>query len=366
MLIAPDLTWLDGRLAKGFALRLDAGRIAELRPLGADTPDFRPHLVMPGATDLQVNGAGGVLLNDDPAPAAMRAIRDAMRARGTADILPTLITDAPGKLAQAADAAIAVAGEEGLAGLHLEGPHIHPDRAGTHDPRHIRPLNGETLAALERLRAAGAPVLLTLAPELAEPAMLRRLAAMGVVLSAGHSMASAAQARAAMAAGVTMATHLFNAMPPLHHRAPGLAVAALLSEAWIGLIADGLHVDWDMIRLALAARPRPDRCFLVSDAMPSIGGPERFLLYGRPVRVEGGRLLNEDGGLAGAHLDMITALRRLHRDGGVDLARCVAMATDLPRAAMGLAPLTIRPGQPAARIATLDADLRFAGWLGAA
>lgn len=286
-----------------------------------------------------------------------------MRGRGSCDVLPTLITDAPEALEAAADAAIATRGEAGIAGLHIEGPHISPQRPGTHDPHHIRPLDGRTMAVLRRLRGAGVRVLLTLAPELAGAGDLRELAGMGVVLSAGHSMASAAQARRAMADGVVMATHLFNAMPPLHHREPGLAAAAILSDCWIGMIADGHHVAWEMIALALAARPRPDRCFLVSDAMATVGGPDHFDLYGQRLTVADGRLINAQGALAGAHIDMIGSLRRLHRDGGVDLAQCVAMATDLPRRAMGLPPLAIAPGTPAARIAMLDAGLHFSGWL---
>ncbi|WP_246026596.1 N-acetylglucosamine-6-phosphate deacetylase [Paracoccus luteus] len=333
-----------------------------MRPLGGATPDARPHLAIPGPTDLQVNGGGGVLVNTTPTPDGLRAIRAAHRALGTLAMLPTVITDAPEVMEAAADAAIAAHGD-GIAGLHIEGPHIAPEKRGTHDAAHIRPPDDRTLAVLARLRAAGVPVLLTLAPERAEPAWLARAAALGVVLSAGHSMATAAQARAAFAQGVTMVTHLFNAMPPLAHREPGLAGAAILSDAHVGLIADGHHVAWDALRIALAAH-RADRSFLVSDAMATVGGPDRFALYGRDIAVRDGRLVNADGALAGAHVDLVTCLRRLHRDGGVALDRCLAMATDIPRAAMRLPPLAIAPGTPAAHVATLDGELRFAGWLG--
>lgn len=336
--------------------------MAEVRPLGADRPDARPHLAIPGPTDLQVNGGGGVLVNADPSPAGLRAVRAAHRGLGTHAILPTVITDAPEVMEAAADAVLAAPGE-GIEGLHIEGPHIAPDKRGTHDARHIRPPDARTMAVLARLRAAGVPVMLTLAPERADPAWLAQAAALGVVLSAGHSMASADQARAAFAQGVTMVTHLFNAMPPLGHRDPGLAGAAILSDAYVGLIADGHHVAWDALRIALAAH-RPDRSVLVSDAMPTVGGPDRFSLNGREITVRDGRLVNAEGALAGAHVDLVTCLRRLHRDGGIALERCVAMATDIPRAAMRLPPLAIGPGTPAAQVATLDGGLRFAGWLG--
>lgn len=364
-LIAAELAWVDGALRRGVAVRLREGRICGIGPAGGNTPDLRVHLLMPGATDLQVNGGGGVLFNADPTPEGIAAIRAAHRSLGTHAILPTLITDTPEVLEAAADAVIAARDAPGIAGIHVEGPHLAPERRGTHEARHVRPLDERTLAVLERLRAAGVPVLLTLAPELADPALMGRARALGVVLSAGHSSATAAQAQAAFAGGVTMATHLFNAMPPLHHREPGLAAAAILSDAFVGFIPDGIHVDWTMLRLALAARPRPGRCFIVSDAMPTVGGPDEFTLYGRRIEVRDGRLVNDEGALAGAHLDMITGLARLHLQGGVPLADCIAMATDIPRAAMGLAPLDVAPGTRADHIAVLDERMGFAGWLDA-
>lgn len=362
-LIAPALTWVGGALRPGLALRVHHGRIATVAPLSGATPDLRVHLAMPGPTDLQVNGGGGVLFNAAPSASGIAAIRAAHHRLGTHAILPTVITDAPDVLDAAAEAVLAVRDQPGIAGIHIEGPHIAPDRHGTHDPRHIRPLDARTLAVLERLRGAGVPVLLTLAPELADPALLARARALGVVLSAGHSSATAAQADAAFVHGVGMVTHLFNAMPPLHHRAPGLAAAAILSDAYLGMIPDGLHVDWTMLRLALAARPRPGRCFIVSDAMPTVGGPDHFTLYGRRIALDEGRLVNTDGALAGAHIDMMRGLSRLHRDGGVALEDCIAMATDIPREAMGLPPLKIAVGTPTQHVALLDERLEFAGWL---
>lgn len=365
LLIAPERAWAGGRLQEGLGVRLRDEAVASVGPLGAETPDLRLPLLMPGATDLQVNGGGGVLFNAEPTPEGIAAIRAAHCRLGTHAILPTVITDAPEVMEAAAEAVIAAWGTPGLAGIHIEGPHIAPERRGTHEARHIRPLDGRSLGVLSRLRAAGVPVLLTLAPERADPALLAQAAALGVVLSAGHSSATAGQANAAFASGVTMVTHLFNAMPPLHHRDPGLAAAAILSDAWVGVIPDGFHVDWAMLRLALAARPRRGRCFLVSDAMPTVGGPEAFTLYGQRIEVREGRLVNAEGALAGAHVDMMTGMARLHRQGGVPLGDCIAMATDVPRAAMGLPPLGLAPGTPASSLAVLDESLRFAGWLDA-
>lgn len=362
-LIAADLVWADGALRTGLAVGVRDGRIADVRPLGSDTPDRRVHLLMPGATDLQVNGGGGVLFNADPTARGIAAIRAAHHRLGTHAILPTLITDAPEVMEAAADAIIAAWESPGVAGIHLEGPHLSPERRGTHEARHIRPLDERTLAVLARLRASGIPVLLTLAPEGADPALMARATGLGVVLSAGHTSATAAQARAAFAGGVGMVTHLFNAMPPLHHRDPGLAVEAMLSDAYVGMIPDGIHVDWPMLRLALAARPVAGRCFIVSDAMPTVGGPAAFTLYGRRIEVRDGRLVNSEGALAGAHLSMTEGVARLHGLGGVALDTCIGMATDVPRAAMGLAALAIAPGTSAGHVAVLDQGLGFAGWL---
>ena len=359
MLIAADETYDRGTLLPGLAIETDGRSITARRALGSDTPDLRVRLLMPAPTDLQVNGGGGVMLNSDPSADAMRAIAAAHLRVGTGAILPTLITDSPDRLEAAADAAIACRGEPGILGLHLEGPHLNPARKGTHDPQHMRPLDARTMAALRRLRAAGVPVLLTLAPEISDPALIAEAAAMGVVVSAGHSAATADQARAGLEAGVTMFTHLFNAMPQMSSRDPGIIAAAILSEAYCGLIADGVHVSWDMLRLAIAARPRAERMFLVSDAMATVGGPEHFTLYGQEITLRNGRLVNAQGALAGAHVDMVTSLANLHRHAGVGLAAAVAMATDAPRAAMGLDAPQVTQGTALRDVIALDDGLRL-------
>lgn len=359
MLIAADLIWQGGALRRGMAVETDGARITGLRDGATDTPDARVHLLMPACVDLQVNGGGGVMLNDDPSADAMRAIRDAHARLGTGAVMPVLISDTPDAVDAAAEAAIAVQGEPALLGLHIEGPHLNPARQGTHDASLFRPLDGRTMTALARLRGAGVPVILTLAPELNDPALIAQAAAMGVVVSAGHSDATVDQARDGLAAGVSMFTHLFNAMPQMASRQPGIIAAAILSDAWCGMIADGIHVSWDMLRIAIAARPRPDRCFLVSDAMATVGGPDHFTLYGQEIHLREGRLVNAAGALAGAHIDMLTSMANLHRQADVPLDRAIAMATDLPRAAIGLPPLRIAPGTALRDVVALDDGLRL-------
>lgn len=359
MLIAADKIWTDGALKTGLAIEVEAGKIMRLRSLGNDTPDLHMAYLMPGCTDLQVNGGGGVLLNADPTVAGIEAIAEAHRKLGTVSILPTLITDAAEKMEAAADAIIATMGRPGIAGIHIEGPHIAVERRGTHDPQFIRPLDQRTMKVLKRLRKADVPVLLTLAPERNDPALIREAAAMGVVLSAGHSTATAAEAQEAMANGVTMFTHLFNAMPQMTSRDPGMIAAAILSDAWCGLITDGIHVSPEMLQITLNARPVTDRCFIVSDAMPTIGGPDHFSLYGMDIHVKDGALVNAEGSLAGAHVDMVTSIRRLVRMTGVNPARAIAMATDIPRKAMGLPDLKIQQGTEISDLIGLDDELRL-------
>lgn len=356
MLIAARHLWTGGALLGDRTLRIEDGRVTNVGAGRAG--DRHVHLAMPACTDLQVNGGGGTLLNADPTPGGIARIIAAHRARGTGWLMPTLITDPPDVMTRAVDAALAAAGQPGFLGLHLEGPHIAPDRRGTHDAAHIRPLDDHTIAQVRRLRAAGLPVMVTLAPECTAPDRITLLRAAGAVVSAGHSAATAEETRAAIDAGVGCFTHLFNAMPPMTSRAPGIVAAALLSDAFVGLIADGIHVAPEMLRLACAARPDPGRSFLVSDAMPTVGGPDTFELYGRPIRRDGATLRNAEGALAGAHLDMVTAMGVMHRAAGLPLAEVCAMATDVPRAVLGLPPQQIEAGASGDEIVFLDADLR--------
>lgn len=343
--IAVDQLYTNGRLFRDMAAELTDGQITNTRPLTkGERVDGHVALLTPGFTDLQVNGGGGVMLNSDPTAAGMRAIAAAHRRLGTTWVMPTLITDHPEVLDQAVEAALDAHGRDGVLGLHIEGPHINVKHKGTHDPARIRPLDQRTMGALRRLRAGGVPVILTLAPELADPALLAEAAALGVVISAGHTAATADEARAGLDAGVGMFTHLFNAMPQMQSRAPGIIATAILSEAWCGFIADGIHVSWEMLRIAMAARPRPDRMFLVSDAMATVGGPDHFTLYGQDIFVRDGRLVNAQGSLAGAHIDMRQSVANLVTKAGVGLDRALWMAVDAPRLAMGMAPAALADG----------------------
>ena len=364
---APHRLFDGQRLREGLALRLDGGRLADLAPLDPRMEARRlPGLLTPGFVDLQVNGGGGVLLNAEPTVAGMEAIAAAHRALGTVALLPTLITDAPEALDRAAEAALAARGRTGLLGLHIEGPHISVPRRGTHAAHFVRPLDDRTLEAVRRLREGGVPVLITLAPEAAAPGQIARLAATGAVVSLGHSDATAEQARAALAEGARTFTHLFNAMSPLTHRAPGLVGAALNSQVPVGIICDGIHVADEVVALALRARPGPDLFYAVSDAMPTVGGPDRFRLYDMDLRVEEGRLVNTEGNLAGAHVTMAESVARLVTHVGVAPEAALRMAVTVPARLIGCPDLATLEGRAAADLLLLDDRLVLKGTLEAA
>jgi N-acetylglucosamine-6-phosphate deacetylase len=261
----------------------------------------------PGFIDLQVNGGGDVLFNNSPTPDAIATMVAAHRKFGTTALLPTLITDTFEKMKAAMAASEALVEKEpSLLGIHLEGPYLSPERAGVHDPNLMRtpgPSDLEMLCANRR----GA-VLVTLAPERVPEGFIRRLVNSGVHISLGHSMATYEETCAAMAEGLSGFTHLFNAMRPLTSREPGPIAAALeAADAWFGIIVDGFHVNPAVLRIALRGLGQP---ILVTDAMPPVGGSRTsFNLYDFEVKVLGGRCLRPDGTLAGAALDMATAVR---------------------------------------------------------
>jgi N-acetylglucosamine-6-phosphate deacetylase len=352
--LVPERLFDGETLDTGRAVRIVAGRIDDLHPVVEagrdDLPVWRTNgLASPGFFDVQVNGGGGVMVNGTPTADGLRAIAAAHRPGGTTAILPTLITDAPEVMEKAVSAVIAAVGRDGIVGVHLEGPHISVARKGAHNPRFIRPIDDDTLSCVRRLRAANVPVLLTLAPECVPPGTIASLRAMGVVVSLGHTAADAATTWAAIAEGARAVTHLYNAMTPITSREPGVVGAALDSDLYCGFIADGHHVDDAVLRLAIRSRPMVGRMVLVSDAMSTWNGPDHFTLYGETIRLEGGKLVNSIGSLAGVHTDMATSLRRLVDVVGVPLEDALKMATANPSRLMGLEANVgfLRPGMPA-------------------
>ena len=332
--LCPDRLFDGQTLLGGRALGLSHGRTTQIRDL-SDLPANARRLPLsgtlaPGFLDLQVNGGGDAFLNATPTAAAMAIMAAAHRRFGTVAILPTVITEAPEVLAAAVEAAMAAKGQSGILGLHIEGPHLSLVRRGTHSAQWVRPFEPATLSHVKRLRAAGIFVKITVAPEAVSKGQIAALVATGAVVSLGHSDATAEATRAALAEGASCFTHLFNAMSPMQNRAAGVTGACINSTAYSGIICDGHHVADEMVGLAIRARPVPDRMFLVSDSMSTVGGSDRFVLYGQEVRLIGGRLVNSEGSLAGAHVTMAESVQRLISVVGIPPEQALTMAIGTP------------------------------------
>lgn len=287
--------------------------------------------IAPGLVDIQVNGGGGVMLNNQPTPEGVQAIALAHRSLGVSFLAPTVITDTPDVIERAAFAVLEELGNNGVVGLHIEGPHISVAHKGTHRAELIRPFDSNTLQMLERLRKRELPIVLTLAPECVPPETISTLSELGVIMSAGHTKASAEITCRAIEEGLRGFTHLFNGMPAMLPRKPGIVGTAINSHCWCGFIADGHHVDDEMVKLAIRARPKEHRMVLVSDAMSTIGGPDHFKLYGESIQLRDGRLVNANGSLAGAHITLLDSVKRLINELSIDPETAIKMATVNPR-----------------------------------
>ena len=339
----------NGRVLRGQALvagqcvLLEGGRILDVVPenhpacRGATRVDLRGNMLLPGFIDSQVNGGGGVLFNDSPSVEVIRQIGRAHRRFGTTGFMPTLISadlDVVARAIEAARGAIE-AGVPGVLGIHIEGPFLNVERKGVHDPAKLRELDTSAVGLLTSLGIGR--TLVTLAPEMTKPEIIQKLAAAGVIVSAGHTNATYAEVVAALRHGLTGFTHLFNAMSQLTGREPGVVGAALESlDSWCGIIVDGQHTSPVVLRLALRCKPS-SRFMLVTDAMPGVGTDARsFKLEGRDITVSGSVCLDEDGRLAGSNIDMASCVRNAISLLGISLPEAVRMASLYPAEFLGL------------------------------
>jgi N-acetylglucosamine-6-phosphate deacetylase len=321
--------------------------------------------LVPGFIDIQVNGGGDVLFNADPTPATMGRIAAAHRRFGTTGLLPTLISDTRGKMRAALDA-LQSNTHAGVLGIHLEGPFLSLEKPGVHDPAMLRAPDAQDFELLTSPHKGVR--MITLAPECVPGGFIAGLVNAGTRVALGHSMATYAQTKAALAEGLTGFTHLFNAMRPLGSREPGPIAAALETpSAWFGMIVDGVHVDPAMLRLALRGAARP---VLVSDAMPPVGGnSSTFSLYGQRVDVCGASCRKVDGTLAGTALDMATAVRNCVQLLGVPLESALRFASTEPARFLGLDRVygRIAPGCRADMVVLNPDGMRILGtWLAGA
>jgi len=329
----------------GRCVLIENGRIVAI-PQRGDCPstvsdeDLEGDLV-PGFIDLQVNGGGGILFNDEPTVEGIAAIGHAHRSFGTTGFLPTVISDdlkVVDRAMRAVEDAI-VQGVPGVLGIHVEGPFINPEKRGIHDAGKIRQIDDSAVELLTSLDRG--VTLVTLAPELAPAGTIQKLVQAGVVVSAGHTAASYEETRQALDEGLAGFTHLFNAMRQLEGRAPGVVGAALDSkDSWCGIIVDGVHVHPAALRIALTAKGA-EGLVLVTDAMPTVGSDQKsFMLGSRRITEDRRRCTADDGTLAGSALDMASAVRNAVEALAIDLATAVKMASSNPARAIGLEDVT--------------------------
>lgn len=323
----------------GAALLVDGTRIKGIVPIRDIPETATTHTLVggtlaPGFVDLQVNGGGGVLFNDDPAVGTLKTIAAAHARLGTTSLLPTLITDTPAHVEAAINAVEQAIAQDiaGIIGLHLEGPHLSVARKGAHDPDLIRPMQDDDLALLLDAAKRLPYLMVTVAPENVTGAQISSLSSAGIIVSLGHTDAPYKDCVAAANNGASCATHLFNAMSQFTGREPGLVGATLeRSDLHAGLIADGIHVSPSSIRTALAAKQGPAAIFLVTDAMSTAGSDiTEFNLNGRTIYRHDKRLTLSDGTLAGADLDMPTALRFMTTTVGLNADAALTMSTMAP------------------------------------
>jgi len=313
-------------------------------------------LIAPGFVDLQVNGFAG---HDAAAGAdSIAAISQALPATGVTAFLPTIISE-PVEVGAEFAATVGAAAESTGArvlGAHIEGPFLNPSFRGAHLRSHLAEPTARNVDAV----LAARPRLITLAPELPGAlAAIERLQRAGIVVAAGHTGADFEQGRKAIAAGVRFATHIYNAMPPVHHRRPGIALALLLDpRVTTGLIADGEHVHPSVCEQLLRVKGA-SRIALTTDQTSAAGAPPgSYSLSGRAVHSDGRVVRLEDGTLAGSAAAMPDLLRLMARLPGMTPARAVSLASTAPARVLGERRLG-RIGEGAcADIVILDAELR--------
>ncbi|ROR20067.1 N-acetylglucosamine 6-phosphate deacetylase [Vibrio crassostreae] len=309
--------------------------ISEL-PEGIEVRDLDRANLSPGFIDLQLNGCGGVMLNDEITAETMQIMHKANLKSGCTSFLPTLITSSDEDMRAVITAAREYHNQyqNQSLGLHLEGPYLNVAKKGIHSVDHIRKSDNEMIELICDNSDLVAKV--TLAPELNDPEHIERLHKAGVVVSIGHTNATYAEARQGFESGITFATHLFNAMTPMVGREPGVVGAIYdTPEVYAGIIADGFHVDYANIRIA--HKIKGEKLVLVTDATAPAGADmEYFIFVGKKVYYRDGKCVDENGTLGGSALTMIEAVQNTVEHAGIALDEALRMATLYPATAIGV------------------------------
>lgn len=322
---------IENGIVKGFT---EAGSI----PSEARIINHTGHSIAPGLLDLQIYGGGDHLFSDDPSSTALTHIADKLEADGTTGFLLTLATNSLAVFEKAIDT-VRDNPRPSVLGLHLEGPYINPVKRGAHIPAFIkRPERKEVEALLKRAR--GVIKMMTLAPEMCDPEIIRLLLDNGVILSAGHSNATFAEAEAGFRQGIQTSTHLFNAMSAFHHRDTGLPGAVYQSgHAYASIIPDGVHVDYNAV--SISKKVMGERLFLITDAVAPSKGPYAHVF-------KGDRYTLADGTLSGSAITMLQGVRNCVEHVGIAPDEALRMAATYPARLMGMPERgEIIEGQPA-------------------
>ncbi|WP_129715570.1 N-acetylglucosamine-6-phosphate deacetylase [Pedobacter sp. SYP-B3415] len=323
-------------------------RFIDELPSGASAVDCKGAWLSPGMIDLQIYGAGGRLFSANPGTENLRIIENALLQQGTTGFLICVATNSDEIVYRSLDALKAYRGEaKNCLGIHLEGPFLNPKKRGAHIEKLIRKA---TLDEVKKLVEYGDGVIrmMTIAAELQDDEVLTYLAEQDILLSLGHSDAGFEEATRAYNRGFATTTHLFNAMSPIQHRAPGIPVAVYRHpSAMASIIADGYHVDFEVVRMAKDLLK--DRLFLITDAVTACSeGPYQH-------HEKDGRFLMPDGTLSGSALTMPEAVKNCVQYCGIALDEAIRMATLYPARLAGLLAGSLAPGMPADLILLNDA-----------
>ena len=301
-----------------------------------DIRDLNGANLSPGFIDLQLNGCGGVMFNDDISAKTLDIMHKANLKSGCTSFLPTLITSSDDNMRQAIEAEreYQKTHQNHSLGLHLEGPYLNVMKKGIHNPDFIRQSDDEMIDFI----CANSDVIakVTLAPEQNNPEHIKRLSAAGILVSIGHTNATYAQAREGFEAGISFATHLFNAMTPMMGREPGVVGAIYdTPDVYAGIIVDGHHVDYANVRIA--HKVKGEKLILVTDATAPAGAEmDHFIFVGKKVYYRDGMCVDENGTLGGSALTMIEAVQNTVEHVGIALDEALRMATLYPAKAVGL------------------------------
>lgn len=316
-------------------------------PKELEVLDLKELNIAPGFIDLQVNGGGGVLFNDNPTEECISKIYEGHKRFGTTNFLPTLITTSTPKMLQAIESvkSCMASNKYGVLGLHLEGPCINETKAGVHDKKFIRSISSDELELLVKT-GKDAIKLFTVAPETIDKEHIKFLKDHKIIISAGHSKATYDEAMKSFDWGISMVTHMFNAMSQFESREPGVVGAALDSNnVWAGIIVDGFHVHFGSV--GICKKIKGKKLILVTDAMPPVGSNvTEFRLGDLKVLCQNGRCATEEGVLAGSALDMATAVCNCVQKVGIPMDEALRMASLYPAECLGIENVLgkIKPG----------------------